>query len=316
MPAGGAPLGGFWEVTFPAPGDLADDLGALLIEEGALGVETQAPDVRLPRFDLPAVTDSGELPRSDSPEVTLLCSFDGSHHEADVLAMTRAGLAALGLDAEAHPLAIRRRDDTDWAERWKAFFKPLAFGKRLWVVPKWERPSLPAGALPIVLEPGFAFGTGQHATTALCLELMDGLVTPEVPDLLDVGTGSGVLAVAAKHLGVRRVVATDNDPLSVTAAGEAASDNGVQLEVTGDDLPRVAGQFSWVVANIIAPVLLQLMPELVGHVRPGGKLLLSGILAEQVPEIEAAVMSAGPARRVEQRTRGDWVALLYQVEGR
>src|SRR5262249_11930565 len=151
----------------------------------------------------------------------------------------------------------------------------------------------------IELDPGMAFGTGQHATTALCLEILEGAPRGSV---LDVGSGSGILAIAAAKLGATRIVAIDNDPPAVQATGENAAQNGVGdlVEASGADLSTIDGRFDWVVANIIAPTLIELAEPLVAHMAPGGVLLLSGVLASQEAEVVAAMRAVRPALAVHE----------------
>ncbi len=305
----------WWELALRVPDPQADDAAALLVDAGALGVQLHTPQT-LPL----AVGDA--LPFAASSTVSVLtASFAGDLAEGEPRALARAALAQMGLrlDDEAQ---LRRRTDTDWAERWKEFFKPACFADKVWVVPSWERDFIvPQGALSITLDPGMAFGTGQHATTALCLELLVGSFASAPPSrLLDVGCGSGILAIASAKLGCQHVVAIDNDPVAVAVAHENVRVNDVELavQVSGADLTSVTGTFLWVVANIITPVLVELAEPLLAHVAEGGGLLLSGILAEQEDELLRALSQAAanlkkPPLRVEvRRQQGEWLALLLR----
>jgi ribosomal protein L11 methyltransferase len=159
-----------------------------------------------------------------------------------------------------------------------------------------------------------AFGTGTHPTTALCLAAISEAVTAR-PGLsvLDVGTGSGLLAIAARKLGAGRTVAVDVDPVAVRVAGENAARNGVALELSGAPAGEVRGAFDLVVANILANTLVELAPALDARLAPGGTLVLSGILAPQADEVRAAHVARGlrPAPPRERR-EGEWVALVLE----
>jgi len=177
--------------------------------------------------------------------------------------------------------------DRDWEREWLKDFGPMRFGRRLWVCPAGSEPGEP-GAVVVRLDPGLAFGTGTHATTAMCLEWLDSLDLAG-KTLLDYGCGSGVLAIAALKLGCEQAHAMDIDPQAVLATRLNAAENGVQerLGVSGsaDD---IEGIFDVVVANILAGPLAELAADITQHVLPGGRLGLSGILSEQADAVRDA----------------------------
>ncbi|ACO76944.1 ribosomal protein L11 methyltransferase [Azotobacter vinelandii CA] len=187
---------------------------------------------------------------------------------------------------------VERIKDQDWERSWMDNFQPMRFGRRLWIVPSWHQAPEP-GAVNLLLDPGLAFGTGTHPTTALCLEWLDGQELAG-RSLLDFGCGSGILAIAALLLGAERAVGTDIDPQALQASRDNALRNGIDparfpLHLPAD-LPRQPADV--VVANILAGPLVQLAPQLASLVRPGGRLALSGILAEQAGEVRAAYEGA------------------------
>jgi ribosomal protein L11 methyltransferase len=222
--------------------------------------------------------------------------------------------------------------DDDWAERWKRFHKPVAIDSpapgrvpSLYVRPPWEPPSGRPGTLEITIDPGCAFGTGAHATTRLCLELLLELTAERAsPDrdrggidqaratanqLVDLGTGSGVLAIAASGLGYRPVWALDNDPDSVTAASENARVNGTEIQarlfdLRHEQLPRLRAAV--VLANLVRPLLLQLASAVCE--RPPEQLIAGGLLVGELDEISGAFASAGMRER-SRRSAGEWGAL-------
>ena len=178
--------------------------------------------------------------------------------------------------------------DQDWERSWMDNFQPLRFGQRLWIVPSWHQPPEPQ-AVNLHLDPGLAFGTGTHPTTALCLEWLDGQSLHDC-NVLDFGCGSGILAIAALLLGAKQACGTDIDPQALEASRDNATRNGIDaarfpLYLPGD-MP--ADTFDLVLANILAGPLVQLAPTISQHVRQGGHLVLSGILAEQAEEVRAA----------------------------
>jgi ribosomal protein L11 methyltransferase len=219
---------------------------------------------------------------------------------------TRAGAEAA---ARAHSLAgtITEVADQDWGESWKRGLGAFTVG-RVFIRPSWIAALVPPGTVEVVLDPGMAFGTGTHPTTALCLAALDRLLGERHgADVLDVGTGSGLLGIAAKKLGAGRVVATENDATALRVAGENAARNGVALELRLEDPAAVPGRFPIVIANILANTLVELAPAVARRLAPGGTLVLSGILAGQEDEVRAAYLAQGLERRAEMDgADGEW----------
>ena len=180
-------------------------------------------------------------------------------------------------------------EDKDWERAWIEHYQPMRFGRRLWVCPSWLQPPDP-GAVNLMLDPGLAFGTGTHPTTALCLGELDSMDLGGMA-LVDYGCGSGILAVAALKLGARRALGVDNDPQALTATRENARRNEVaddSLVVALPDAVEIAawrGQADVVVANILAGPLIELADTLLQLLQPGGTLLLSGLLDTQALEL-------------------------------
>ncbi len=209
--------------------------------------------------------------------------------------------------AERASWSTRELADQDWERAWLAHFRPLRFGRRLWVCPSDRPPPEPA-AVNVVLDPGLAFGTGTHPSTALCLEWLDGAELRGA-HLIDYGCGSGILAVAAALLGARSVVAVDIDPQALAATAENAARNGVGARISAC-APKALGPepgADIVLANILAGTLLELRAALCALLRPGGALVLSGILAAQAAELRAAY--AGEISFAPERERDGWALL-------
>jgi ribosomal protein L11 methyltransferase len=211
---------------------------------------------------------------------------------------------ALGLATQA--LSARAVADRTWEREWLRDFHPMRFGRRLWICPRHESVVDPH-AIVVRLDPGLAFGTGTHATTAMCLEWLDAAGVQD-QEVVDYGCGSGVLAIAALKLGARRAYAFDIDPQALLATGENAVDNGVAERLTicatAQELPDGCGVL---MANILAGILLALRGELAQTLRPGGRFVLSGILAEQEPEVATAFGQWSDMSRFAQRD--GWVCL-------
>jgi len=215
-------------------------------------------------------------------------------------------------------LVLRRRPEIsactvageDWANAWKTYYKPMRVGKRLVIKPAWESYAAGKGDLVIEMDPGMAFGCGTHATTSLCLELLERHVRPG-QTVYDIGTGSGILAVAAARLGASRVVAVDIDPAACRAAAENTARNAVADRVRvicGDMLKNVEGKADLIVSNIIANAIIEIAPDAAGRLLPGGIFIASGIIRERAAEVCAALETAGLTVG-EHLQEGQWTAV-------
>jgi ribosomal protein L11 methyltransferase len=337
----------WWELRLQIPNLLCEDLSALLIEEGAMGVQTidaQAPASVAPRGHASLgpqkhrtgqdVAESAEawaksLGRQPQSETgTLVASYEGTLSSAEVMTAAQETLAQLGLGDAMQSAKLVQRNDDGWAHTWKQYFKPQKLGRRLWVVPSWESTFVPpTGSVALRLDPGMAFGTGQHATTALCMRALereiDGL-SPQAKralHILDVGCGSGILAMTALALGAGRATAVDLDPLAVTATLEnmARMQMTERAQVSLTPVGELPLSYPVVVANILAPTLQIMVKELLPRVAQGGMLILSGILAEQAEAVvhtfEQASLRPGmrPVRLHERLLHEGWVAIVLRA---
>ncbi len=284
----------YWELAVAVPPDAAEPVTNFLWELGALGVveeETPGAAPRLRAF-FPAHADAAGLERNVR-----------SYAE---------GLAALGLPVPGAP-HVALLADADWAEAWREHFRPLPVGRRLLIGPPWDAPAVP-GRLTVVIEPGRAFGTGHHGTTAGCLEALEALVAIDVPaEAIDLGTGSGILAIAAARLGVTRVLAVDEDPDAVAAASANAARNGVNRRVRcvmadagGLDIPPAP----LVLSNLLAAAHTRLAPHYARYVAPGGAIVLGGILDPEAPSVTQALAGHGFLPRATS-SRDGWTTLTF-----
>ena len=257
------------------PKSEAEAVEALLEELGALSV-TLADAADEPMFEPPL----GTTPLWHATRVTGL--FPGETDLDSLRSKIDQALASSSVEVQIETL-----EDRDWERAWLERFRPMRFGRRLWVCPSGTSPDQP-DAVVVQLDPGLAFGTGTHPTTALCLEWLDG-ADLEGRRVVDFGCGSGILAVAAARLGAARVTAVDHDPQALLATSANARNNGVETLVdirgSGQTAPEPA---EVVVANILANVLVELAPRLGATVAPSGTLVLSGVLAGQAEEVMAA----------------------------
>ncbi|MGH8434112.1 MAG: 50S ribosomal protein L11 methyltransferase, partial [Pseudomonas sp.] len=217
----------------------------------------------------------------------LLALFEADTDETNLLAHLEL---LTGAPLPSHQL--ERIEDQDWERSWMDNFQPMRFGRRLWIVPSWHAAPEP-DAVNLLLDPGLAFGTGTHPTTALCLEWLDGQDLQGCT-VLDFGCGSGILAIAALLLGAKRAIGTDIDPQALEASRDNAGRNGIDPALfplyLPADLPQQQAEV--VVANILAGPLVHLAAQITSLVQTKGRLALSGILAEQAEEVRAAYSDA------------------------
>ncbi|MFN2519523.1 MAG: 50S ribosomal protein L11 methyltransferase [Candidatus Limnocylindria bacterium] len=204
-------------------------------------------------------------------------------------------------------MRLRVVRDDDWLESWKASFTPLRAGSFL-VRPTWLDAEQ-EGATTIVLDPGMAFGTGSHPTTRQCLEALS-VLHVEGARVLDVGTGSGILAIAAAKRGAREVLALDTDVIAVRAAGDSAALNGVDMVVALGSASAAPGEFDVVIANIVGPVLVAIAADLRRRLATPGTLVLAGITTEAADGVRAAFEGTGLAL-ASSDLRGGWISLVF-----
>ncbi|EXJ16657.1 50S ribosomal protein L11 methyltransferase [Imhoffiella purpurea] len=235
-------------------------------------------------------------------QVTLTALFESDPENQALVERLAASLA----ERLETPPRIERIEDQVWERVWMDSFRPTRFGRRLWVCPHGQPPDA-EDAVVVDLDPGLAFGTGHHATTALCLEWLDGADLAG-KTVLDFGCGSGILAIAALKLGAERAIAVDHDQQALDATHDNAAANGVseRLEVY---LPEEAPKQSvdCVLANILAGPLVSLAPTLIARLQPGADLVLSGVLADQVEGVRAAY--ADRIQLKPTRLREDWALI-------
>ena len=248
-----------------------------------------------------------ELRDKDRNTVIVHLYLSPDENPAEVLELLRQRLLASELDAT---LKVTGIEEDDWENGWKAFYHAMELGNRLAVCPSWESYDKP-GRVVLRLNPGMAFGTGTHETTALCLRALDELVAGG-ERMLDIGTGSGILAIAALLLGAAEADGVDIDPMCVRTAGENAERNGVadRFHVrVGNLSDQARGTYQIITANIVANAIIALAPSVPALLDAGGVFLASGIIDEREEEVAEAIAAAGLAVREIRRDNG-WVCIL------
>ncbi len=280
------------EITVEVPKQHGEALANFLIENGAPGIgmeEHGGRTVLIAHF-------------ADDPPLASLRRFC-----TDLLG-DACGCGPAGI-------RVRRIAEEDWAENWKLHFPPQLVGDRLCICPSWT-PVPPPDRVTVVLDPGMAFGTGHHATTRGCLLLLEAAVRQgRIARALDVGTGSGVLAIALAKLGVREVSAIDTDPTARAVAEANAARNGVAGSVrVASTLDAVYGTFDLVTANLFATLLRELAPRLIRALRPSGRLICSGFLVGDEPAVRGDYEAQG--LQVDHRyEEHPWVTLALKRTG-
>jgi ribosomal protein L11 methyltransferase len=308
MPA--KPDGHWIEVSMSVDGEAAEAVAELLSRYGYQGVALEQEGI------MPEMYDDGAVPPAERLTLRAYIRVDEQAEE------TKARLeTALGHMSLMYPMptpTYRIVAEADWAEAWKAHYQPIRIGRRLLIRPLWIDVALTADDIELALDPGMAFGTGTHPTTQLCLEALEDL-TPPGAQVLDMGTGSGILAIAAAKLGAAHIVALDNDVIAVEVAQENAEQNGVADKInighgSIENIITSARRFDLIVVNIIARIIMLMCEEgLAQTVRPGGLAIFSGVTSEQVDDVEAALAKVG-LQPYKRRQQGDWMCIEARRE--
>lgn len=212
-------------------------------------------------------------------------------------------------------LEMKDVDEEDWSNAWKKYYHPVQVGEHLVVCPSWEAYDRQPDDVVLTLNPGMAFGTGTHDTTRLCMELLEKYITPQ-DTVLDVGCGSGILAITAALLGANKIIGCDIDEVAVKVAGENAALNGVQDRIAfhqGDLTSQVEGSFQIICANIVADVIIRLSKDAGRYLAKDGIFITSGIIDTREQDVLNALEQNG-FQVIERRTSGGWVALACKAK--
>lgn len=299
-------------ISVEVPAAASDAVADALLDLGATGIAEEYPELMLGG---PAVSTSAWAPPPPAARdcVTLLAYLPGDVPAASLVEPLLGRLRILGevfaglANVEVHVEAI---EEEDWGRTWRAHYEAVEVGRRLLVRPSWKDAAA-HDRLEVVIDPSMAFGTGTHFTTVGCLEaLEDALDGRPGASVLDLGTGTGILAIAAVRLGAGSTLGVDSDAEAVAVAQRNLEINGVQggASVRHGELAGVAGTFDVVLANILAPVVCELAGELAAHMNPGAALVVSGLLVDQEQEVRDALTAAG-VQITNRRSDGEWVAL-------
>ena len=231
-------------------------------------------------------------------------------YAAEALEFLKERLTAEKIPFEAGSIGV---DDADWNENWKKYFKPIEIGEKLAVVPSWEEYENRENRTILSIDPGAAFGTGTHATTSLCLELLQGFVDDDT-EMLDIGCGSGILGLASVLLGCKKAFGVDIDAQSVNTARENAEINRISDKATfevGDLTQVVSGKYGVICANIVADVIIRLLPDVDEFMTEGGVLIVSGIIDIRKDDVLKAVNDNG-FKIADQKYKDNWCAFVLK----
>lgn len=293
------------EVSISVDGEAAEAAAELFNRYGYQGVAIEHEGIE------PEKIDDGDLPPPTRLTVRAYLPEDDRVEESK--RQLEAGLGYLNMMYPMPQPSYAIVDEQDWAEAWKAHYHPVRIGRHVLIRPLWIDVPLQENDIEIALDPGMAFGTGTHPTTQLCLEALED-VTPRGGTVLDLGTGSGILAIAAAKLGAGPILAVDNDPIAVKVTLENLEQNGVADKVVAAEgsLESVLAShppFDLIVVNILARVIIAMCAQGLGDtVKPGGYAVFSGIILEQADDVEAALRQTGLAP-TKRRQQSDWVVI-------
>ena len=295
----------------------ADLIGNILMELGAAGTEIDDPSLVNAYIDA-GLWDYTDLPRAEDTETVTVRAYlpEDTRLEGSLLTLAervenlRRADAPIGAGTISHTFVA----DEDWAETWKAYIHTEKIGRRIVVRPTWEEYTPAVDEIVIDLDPGAAFGTGAHATTAMCLRWLEHIVCPQMR-VYDVGCGSGILAIAASKLGAGEVVAMDYDPVAVSVAEENIRANHVSnVAVCESDLLAVCAGLEpahLITANIIADIIIRLFDQLDRYLAPGGVLLASGIIDDRIADVERAAAEHG-FTVLDMTCEKEWAAMIIR----
>lgn len=294
------------QITVPHPYAETAEAIATMVSNGGIYIEDYS-DLEEQAWEI-AHVDLIEQELLDQPRdiVKVHMYLAPDENPAEILPLFKERLDAAGIPYELTTAGVEQED---WQNAWKKYYHAMDIGKRLAIVPGWEE--YETDRTVITMDPGMAFGTGTHETTSLCLEVLDERVRGG-ERVLDIGTGSGILAIAALRLGAACAEGVDIDPMCVRAAGENAQRNGVQDRFTvlvGDLSDKASGVYNIITANIVAAAILSLAPHVPALMAPGAVFVASGIIDTRKEEVLAGLRGAG-LDPFEVREKRGWVCIV------
>jgi len=259
-----------------------------------------------------------ELINQDYEGVIIKAYFPESDDITDKIELVRESIERNQLNETGKSLGqvtVSEVNDADWAENWKRYYKPIRIGDKIVIKPSWEAFEPKEGDIVVELDPGMAFGTGTHETTILCIEALEKYVKKDAV-VYDVGCGSGILSIVAAKLGAKKVIGIDIDDLSVKTSKENVKINGVEeiVEIVkGNLLDNVSGKADIIVSNIIAEIIVNMIPDLKEYLINNGIFIASGIITEKLQLVKKALIDNG-FNIVEEKVMNDWAVIIGNLE--
>lgn len=308
------------KLTIPIQSTISEEVGALLMEFGALGIEEEIKlPKELPPFSThPNIEDIKQL--STSHEVKMHAYFKDLNHDQLKLIIEKIKPLQKSIP-NWNRLQIHREEieDQDWLREWKKDFKPIRIGSNIVISPTWEKAKNKPTDVTIYLDPGMAFGTGHHDTTASCLKYLESIIKKKKPkSLLDVGTGSGILTIMAAKLGVNKIFAIDIDKESILVAKKNAELNEVSklIKFSTTPLQKIDTKFDIIVANILLQPLIEYAHIFKKLLSINGNCILSGVLKKQKEEIIAAYRDKNKFDLISKKESGEWITFVFEKRGK
>jgi len=307
------------EISIQTTHEAAEMVANIFHDLGSSGVVIEDPEL-VNSYLRSGKWDYSDIPEEVNTEIVVVKAYLPVNEELDnklsIFEQEFKQLVSYGIDNGSGIRECREIMEEDWASSWKEFFHPIKVGQRIVIKPSWEEYVAAGDDLVIELDPGMAFGTGTHHTTAMCCRILEEVVKPGHV-IFDVGTGSGILAVAATKLGASRVQAVDFDGVAVRVAKENIAINHVEDVVhvaQGDLLIGVEGQADIIIANIIADIVIKLLVDIPGRLPEGGIFIASGIITERLSDVTTAILAQNLTieKVVEE---GGWVAIVARKGG-
>lgn len=307
------------EISIQTTHEAADMVANIFHDLGSSGVVVEDPEL-INSYLRSGRWDYSDIPEEVNTEIVTVKAYllvdDQLDHKLALFDERLQELDSYGVDKGSGIRECREIMEEDWATSWKQFFHPVKVGERIVIKPSWEGYEAAADDIVIELDPGMAFGTGTHHTTAMCCRVLEEVVQPGHV-VFDVGTGSGILAVAAAKLGASCVQAVDFDTVAVRVANENIAINKVENIVNvaqGDLLTGITGQADIVIANIIADIVIKLLADIPARLKDDGVFIASGIISERLSDVVASMLSHNLIvdKVVEE---GGWVAVVARKGG-
>lgn len=307
------------EISIKTTHEATEPVAEIFHEVGAAGVVIEDPEL-VNAYRNSGAWDYTDIPEAMDTEVVTVKAYLPVDEELDdrLRRFSEAvdALAGHNINKGAGDISCNEIQDEDWSSSWKEYFHTVKVGDIIVIKPSWEAYNESPDDIVIELDPGMAFGTGTHHTTAMCIRLLEEIITGGMK-VFDVGTGSGVLAITAAKLGATDIAAVDFDSVAVRVAKDNVANNSVEEYISvrqGDLLQGIEGRADVIIANIIADIIIRLLDDVPHKLKQGGTMLASGIIADRVADVTAAVVAHGLLvdKVVEQ---GGWAAMVIRHGG-